>query len=104
MDTLKLFTALSADFGEDIALSVVQVYTINMVTKVKNSDLTTGERTHRITKKAMKLLCDKPDATIKLVFELWELINDWSIKQDMHGLGGCEKKTFKELIDAKNSK
>lgn len=39
-----------------------------------------------------------------LALECWRVYHDWQCRQAMHGLGGCEKKTFKELIDNLNDK
>ena len=35
----------------------------------------------------------------KQSLECWQVYYDWQCRQSLAGLGGCEKKTFKELID-----
>lgn len=42
--------------------------------------------------------------TYKTALDCWCVYYDWQCRQAMHGLGGCEKKTFKELIDNLNNK
>lgn len=44
-----------------------------------------------------------PDS-YKQALDCWQVYYDWQCRQAMHGLGGCEKKTFKELIDNINNK
>ncbi len=33
----------------------------------------------------------------------WNVLYDWECKQSLHGLGGCEKGTFKQLIEEANN-
>ena len=52
---LNMFKAISAEFDEKIALSVLQVVTINQTLKIKESEWSTaGQRVKRITKRAKK--------------------------------------------------
>ena len=100
MDHLRIFNAIREDFGDTIALSVCQINAISLTTKIKKS---ANSFTDRVTKKAIKLLWELPDADLKLAIDLWELSDSWETRQNMDGLGGAVKMTFKELYDAKHS-
>jgi hypothetical protein len=103
MDHLRIFNAVREDFGDTIALSVCQIIAISLTTKVKKSDFIANSFTDRVTKKAMKLLWELSDADFYLAVNLWKLSDSWETRQDMYGLGGCVKMTFKELYDEKHS-
>ena len=98
MSHLQIFNAIKADFSAEIALSVCQIHAINLTIKAKQKDLVSGNRTRRVEKRAKKLLWRLADEDFTLVIGLWGLIHDWETRQAMHGLGGCEKKTFLELL------
>jgi hypothetical protein len=104
MEHLRIFNAIKADFGEQIALSVCQINAICLTTKVKRKDIGShgGSFAERVTKKATKLLWESSPEELELALALWGCVHDWEIKQSLDGLGGCEKKTFKELLDARN--
>lgn len=98
MNHVAIFNAIKADFSEEIALSACQINAINLTLKVKKKELAGGgNREERIAKKARKLLWELSDEDFSLSMIIWDLIHDWEINQTCHGLGGCEKKTFKEL-------
>lgn len=103
MDHLRIFNAIREDFGDTIALSVCQISAISLTTKIKKSDFNANSFTDRVTKKAIKLLWELPDADLKLAIDLWKLSDSWETRQNMDGLGGAVKMTFKELYDAKHS-
>jgi hypothetical protein len=100
MDHLRIFNAVREDFGDTIALSVCQINAISLTTKVKKS---ANSFTDRVIKKARKLLWELSDDDLNLAIDLWELSDSWETRQDLAGLGGCVKMTFKELYDKKHS-
>ena len=96
---LNMFKAISAEFDEKIALSVLQVVTINQTLKIKESEWSTaGQRVKRITKRAKKILWELNDDEFHLVMSLWDVSHDWEVRQTLQGLGGCETKTFTALL------
>lgn len=104
MNHIAIFNALNEDFGGEIALSVCQINAIHLSQKIKQKDIEIpGHLVKRVTSKAKKLLWELSDEDFALSMILWDLIYDWEIGQTCHGLGGCEKKTFKELFDAKQA-
>jgi hypothetical protein len=99
MDNVKIYDAINQEFGPVIALSVVQINTINLTSKVKKKDLTqSSNRTKRILKKAEKVLWELPVDDYNLIVSLWKVLHDWDVKQSLAGLGGCTAKTFTELL------
>jgi hypothetical protein len=103
MNHQRIYNELYQDFGPVIALSVCQVNAINLTMKVKTRDWKSGSfnRTDRVIKKAQKLLYELDQNDFNLVIALWKNVNVWQVGQDMDGLGGCEKKTFLQLLEKK---
>jgi GTPase Era involved in 16S rRNA processing len=96
---LNVFKAINEEFDEKIAISVVQVITINSTLKLRDSEWSVaGQRVKRITKRARKVLFELNDDEFHLVMSLLDVSHDWKNKQSLQGLGGCEVKTFKELL------
>ena len=99
MDYKRLYDAVNAEFDAEIALAVVQIVTINLTIKVKKKDfLTEGSLRERILKKAKKLLWQLDDDTFDLAVKIFDVYPSWNTRQEMHGLGGCTVKSFKELL------
>ena len=98
MNFAKLYSAISEEFSPKIALMVVQIVTINMTTKMPKDISTFAEK---VEKKARKLLWEESRADIELALQLFVVCHNWEIGQSMHGLGGCERKSFKELLVTK---
>lgn len=95
----NLYDNLLDEFDAEIALCVVQIYTINMLLPIRKSEmLKPGSREKRITKKARKLLWEIDSHIVEQAIELWKNCYDWETGQALYGLGGCTKKTFKELL------
>ena len=98
-DFTKLYDTVKAEFNDEIALSVVQILTINLTTKIKKKDMNVkGIFRDKILKKAKKALWQLDDDTFELSVKIWDVYPSWITRQEMHGLGGCTIKTFKELL------
>jgi len=99
MKYMRLFEAVHDEFGLDVALCVIQISTIQMSLKPKLKELT-GEKSFekRVITKAKHLLWETDSTIVEQAIEVWRVSYDWGIRQSMNGLGGCEKKTFKELL------
>ena len=94
MDYYKLYNNLTTEYPEYIALSVVQVCTINMTLK----PCTNFE--NKIIKKSKKVLWELSEKDFNLVVNLWKVSYDWQCRQTLQGLGGCKVKTFKQLLES----
>ena len=101
MEYTKLYYAVAADYGPEVALATIQILTISMTTKTKLKDLkTAGRFTEKIKRKVKDLLWECDPQIIQQAFACWEVSNSWQTRQSLQGMGGCEAKTFKELIEA----
>jgi hypothetical protein len=100
-DFTKIYNAINLEFDNpELAMMVVQIYTINLTTKIKPSHLhEVGEFTDKVINKAKKVLWEYSCDDVELAIALWKCIHNWQIGQSMNGLGGCEAKTFKELLE-----
>ena len=97
MNYSKIYDTIAEEFSPKIALMVVQIITISMTTKIPK-DL---KLMSKVERKARKLLWEESRADIELALELFAVSHDWESRQSMNGLGGCERKSFKELLDIK---
>lgn len=95
----KLYDAVKSEFNDDIALTVVQILTINLSTKVKKKDMIEGGFRDKVLTKAKKVLWQVDNDTYELAVKIWDVYPSWDTRQSFHGLGGCTIKTFKELLD-----
>ena len=95
MNFAKLYSAISEEFSPKFALMVIQIATINMTTKIPK-DISTFAG--KVEKKARKLLWEESRADVDLALALVDCVHAWEIGQSMNGLGGCVRKSFKELL------
>ena len=101
MNYNKVYDAVAAEYGPEVALAAVQILTVNMTTKIKPKDFkTAGRFTEKIKRKAKDLLWECDPQVIQQALACWEVSNSWQTRQSLQGMGGCEAKTFKELIEA----
>ena len=99
MKYMRLFEAVSDEFGTEVALCVIQISTIQMSLKPKRKEMTGGKSfEERVIAKAKNLLWETDHTIVEQAIQVWRVSYDWGIRQSMNGLGGCEKKTFKELL------
>lgn len=99
MKFTEIHAAIHKDFGAEVALAAVQILTISMITKTKNSDLVGKTKwSDRVLKKAEKVLWETPKEDFELAKACWSVIHSWDARQQLHGLGGCVVKTFAELV------
>ena len=100
MNYNKFYDAVAAEYGPEVALAAVQILTVNMTTKIKPKDFkTAGRFTEKIKRKAKDLLCECDPQVIQQALACWEVSNSWQTRQSLQGMGGCEAKTIKELVD-----
>ena len=95
MNYSKIYDTIAEEFSPKIALMVVQIITISMTTKIPK-DL---KLMSKVERKARKLLWEESRADVDLALALVDCVHSWEIGQSMNGLGGCERKSFKELLD-----
>ena len=100
MNYNKFYDAVAAEYGPEVALAAVQILTVNMTTKIKPKDFkTAGRFTEKIKRKAKDLLWECDPQVIQQALACWEVSNSWQTRQSLQGMGGCEAKTIKELVD-----
>jgi hypothetical protein len=101
MRYIDIFKQLAIEgFSEEVALSVIQVVTINITKPIKNKHLY-GDRdyTAEIINNARTLLHGLPVEKFEEVIALWNCVSEWETRMIMQGIGGCEVKTFKQLLE-----
>ena len=89
-------------FSIGTALSAIQILTLNNSVKPNMKDLKiTGHFHERIKGKAKNLLWDLPKEDFELAFKVYECLPDFSMCQNLAGLGGCVKRTIREIMEKK---
>ena len=87
----RIYNVINEEFeNPDLAMMVVQIHTINLTTKIKPN---------KLIEKSKIVLWHYPIDDIELAISLSKCIHSWETRQTMHGINGCEKKTFKELLE-----
>jgi len=100
----KVYQQVALEFNETMALNVCLMLSINLTTKVTKKDIRTpGRYTGKILKKAKSLFHSLSDDEFDEILAIWEVLNSWSIGQELQGLGGSQPKTLKQLITEKTT-
>lgn len=87
------------DYSEEVALTVIQIMTIHLSKKITLSHIENkGEFSNEIIEDAKSLLFQTPEEVVKEALQIWSVMYDYEISQSLHGLGGCKKKTFRQLV------
>lgn len=112
-DFKRTFEALKAEFADHFLASIVcGMIHLNCEKKIEDRHvlkhlIKDGSFTSELLDEfnsAFYVIRTKWPETYNQALDCWRVYYDWQCRQSMHGLGGCEKKTFKELIDNLNSK
>ena len=99
MKFMKVWCAVADEVGIETAVLVIQITTIQLALKPTKKEMQ-GVKSFgdRVIKRAKEVLWDEDPKRVEQAIDLWRVSYDWQIRQEMAGLGGCEKKTFKELL------
>jgi len=90
---------ISEGFSEEVSLGVIQLLTINLVKPIKKKHLTKErDYSQEIIDTYKELSFELLDEDVKLTIKLWQSYTDWDISNSLSGMGGCQAKTFKELL------
>ena len=98
MNYYTIFKAIKEEYGEEIALTAVQIYTINLTPSFYTKDEFYENASEFLRKEARKVLWENDD-TFFLCWKVFGCIHEWESRQSLQGLGGCVAKTFKQLVE-----
>ena len=99
MDYYKIFKAIKEEYGEEIALTAVQIYTINLTPSFYTKEEFYENASKFLREEARKVLWGADDDTFFLCWKVFGCIHEWESRQLLHGFGGCVAKTFKQLVE-----
>ena len=99
MDYYTVFKAIKEEYGEEIALTAVQICTINLTPSFYTKDEFYENASEFLRKEARKVLWETDDDTFFLCWKVFGCIHKWGSRQSLQGLGGCVTKTFKQLVE-----
>lgn len=95
----EIFQAVKNEYGEEVALTVVQLATIHISTNPTYEEIVTeGLYVRNLQNKFNEVLWETPNHIFRVSLKVWEVLYDWELRQTCAGLGGCETKTLKELV------
>ena len=99
-DYLSTYFEVEKEFGHDIALLTSIAHAIHLNTKPKEKDLKqSGSFGKRVKKKIESALWQHSEQ-LPIILRLISIVYDFEVGQAFGGdLGGCVKKTIKELYD-----
>ena len=99
MNYYKIFKAIKDEYGEEIALTAVQIYTINLTPSFYTKDEFYENASEFLRKEARKVLWETDDDVFFLCWKIFGCIHEWESRQSLQGLGECVAKTFKQLVE-----
>ena len=98
MDYYTIFKAIKEEYGEEIALTAVQIYTINVTPSFYTKDAFYENASEFLRKEARKVLWVNDD-TFFLCWKVFGCIYEWQWRQSLQCSEGCVTKTFKRLVE-----
>lgn len=99
MNYSEIFTAIELDYNKDIAMYSCMCIAVHLSIKIKKSDLVQGKFTKRLNNKIDNLLWFLDTETKTTVLSCYRVAFTWQQRKDLRGIGGCEMKTIKQLIE-----
>ena len=98
MNYIKVFKAIEEEFDSEIALMVIQILTVSQESFNKGRTKYLSEPQKYLRNSFNAIFWEQPEEKQSLAWNLFNTVYDWDIAQEMQGLGGCEVKSFKELL------
>lgn len=93
MNFQKLYNAMILEFNSEIAISAIQIATLDMAKQLKTNDY----NRNKVIDKARRLLNEVNDTDFQLAVSISEQFDNWDRSQSLVSLGGVPK-TFKQLL------
>ncbi len=99
MNFIKVFKEIKKDFGEDVAIITSIILAINYSKKIKPKHLQgKGLFAEEVIKKAKTVLYSIDPEIVNTAITCWKCTPEFITTNDLEGLGGCKKKSFKQLV------
>ena len=99
MNYYTIFKAIKDEYGEEIALTAIQMYTINVTPSVYIRDKFSLPDGKFLQEEVMKVLWVNDYDTFLLSWKVFRCIHEWQSRQSLQREGGCVTKTFKQLVE-----
>lgn len=103
MNFIRIFNQVQLEFDTELAIVVNGIITIQLSRMPTMEEINnTGLYEQNITKQCKEIFWETPKHIFDQAVNIWLIVYDWEIRQDMHGLGGCTIKSLKELLHEKS--
>ena len=99
MNYYTIFKAIKEEYGEEIALTTLQIYTINLTPAVYMDEEFREDASGFLRAEARRVLWETDDGTFFLCWKVFGCIHEWQSRQSLQCEGGCVTKTFKQLVE-----
>jgi len=99
MKNQEIFSIIRNEFTEEIAVNATILILINKTLMPYNEEMVNnGLYVERLKSQYVNVLWQLDKEKQDLCMKIWDVWHIFEIGHDMDGLGGCKKKTLKELI------
>lgn len=95
----KIFTAISEEYNNKIALMATQIYSLSLSKVLYKRKKFQANPEEYLKSQARQLLWEETESDFELAFKLSQVIQEWETRQSFQGLGGCTAMTFKQLLN-----
>ena len=99
MSYYTIFNAIKEDYGEEVALTAVQIYTVNVTPSVYLRNEFHENASKFLREEVMKVLWVRDYDTFLLSWKVFGCIHEWQSRQSLQCEGGCVTKTFKQIVE-----
>jgi len=101
----KLFDAIKSEgFSEEVALVATMMCLLNCTKKVKNKHMAkSGSFEKELLETFEKAFFEQSYDVVEEAISIWRVMYDWEVGQTLNGLGGCEKKTIRQLLEKRKN-
>ena len=98
MNYTKLYSEIESEFNHDIALLSITAIAIHLSITPSKKDITIkGHFGQKIYKKITQTLWEHKDS-LETVLYITAVFYDYDLKKSLNGIGGCQAKSFTQLI------
>ena len=102
MQLVEIYKIVESEYDHHHAILVVSALAIKLTTKTKVKDFNSpGNFTNRINKKTRNLMWEEDPELIELVIRIRDAVAEYEQRQELNGLGGCVRKSLKDIVDYK---
>lgn len=99
MSPHEVFSAVRAEFDEEVAVRVLAIHCVQLTLKPKVDDLKEkGRFAARMRQRARKYLWRETGEQFEAAYSVAMALYDYEVGRSLGGLGGCKAQSLRELL------